>query len=186
MSGAYERDAKVLIGDEAWTKITNAASSGRISAQQMKDVAWALPTDRDKDKIGAEHEIRMNEKGTKPNETEMKNILKDWFYHGDMPEERGEALEVLIKAFDDNGVEVYTLIITFTELEVVLDSSKSGNFQFTTPVYLKMAPKRMLLIKQDIFFWYPKNNTDLSKRWVEFKVVGTRMNEAHVERESET
>ena len=90
MSGAYERDAKVLIGDEAWTKITNAASSGRISAQQMKDVAWALPTDRDKDKIGAEHEIRMNEKGTKPNETEMKNILKDWFYHGDMPEERVE------------------------------------------------------------------------------------------------
>ena len=103
MSGAYERDAKVLIGDEAWTKITNAASSGRISAQQMKDVAWALPTDRDKDKIGAEHEIRMNEKGTKPNETEMKNILKDWFYHGDMPEERGEALEVLIKVFGENG-----------------------------------------------------------------------------------
>ena len=65
MSGAYERDAKVLIGDEAWTKIINAASSGRISAQQMKDVAWALPTDRDKDKIGAEHERRMNEKGTK-------------------------------------------------------------------------------------------------------------------------
>ena len=103
MSGAYEREAKDLIGDEAWTKITNAASSGRISAQQMKDVAWALPTDRDKDKIGAEHEIRMNEKGTKPNETEMKNILKDWFYHGDMPEERVEALEVLIKAFDENG-----------------------------------------------------------------------------------
>ena len=103
MSGAYERDAKVLIGDEAWTKITNAASSGRISAQQMKDVAWALPTDRDKDKIGAEHEIRMKEKGTKPNETEMKNILKDWFYHGDMPEERVEALEVLIKVFDENG-----------------------------------------------------------------------------------
>ena len=69
----------------------------------MKDVAWALPTDRDKDKIGAEHEIRMNEKGTKPNETEMKNILKDWFHHGDMPEERGEALEVLIKVFDENG-----------------------------------------------------------------------------------
>ena len=100
---SYERKVKDLIGDEAWTKIINTASSGRISAQQMKDVAWALPTDRAKDKIGAEHEIRMNEKGTKPNETEMKNILKDWFSHGDMPEERGEALEVLIKAFDENG-----------------------------------------------------------------------------------
>ena len=90
------------------------------------------------------------------------------------------------KAFDDNGVEVHTLIITFTELEVVLDSSKSGKYHFTTPVYLKMAPKRMLLIKQDIFFWYPKNNTDLSKRWVEFKVVGMRMNKSQEERESET
>ena len=103
MPSPHERDAENLIGEAAWTKITNAASSGRISAQQMKDVAWALPTDRDKDKIGAEHEIRMNEKGTKPNETEMKNILKDWFYHGDMPEERVEALEVLIKVFGENG-----------------------------------------------------------------------------------
>ena len=80
---------------------------------------------------------------------------------------------------------MYTLIITFTELEIVLDSSESGSYQFTTPVYLKMASKRMLIIRQDIFFWYPKNNTDLSKRWVEFKVVGMRMNEAHVEREAE-
>ena len=102
MSGAHERDAKVLIGDEAWTKITNAASSGRISAQQMKDVAWALPTDRDKDKIGAEHEIRMNEKGTKPNETEMKNILADWLQYGDMPEKRGEVLDVLINVLGEN------------------------------------------------------------------------------------
>ena len=67
----------------------------------------------------------------------------------------------------------------------MLDSSKSGNYQLTTPIYLKVAPKRMLIIKQDMFFWYPKNNTDLPKRWVEFKVVGKKMNEAHVERESE-
>ena len=103
MAGAFTNDAKDIIGEKAWTKIVNAASSGRINGQMMTAVAWALPTDRDKDKIGAEHDLRMIEKGTKPNETEMKNILKDWFYHGDMPEERGEALEVLIKAFDENG-----------------------------------------------------------------------------------
>ena len=103
MPSPHERGAKDIIGEAAWTKITNAASSGRISPQQMKDVAWALPTDREKDLIGAEHDRRMNEKGNAPNEPEMKKILADWVQYGDMPEDRGEALEVLIKAFDDHG-----------------------------------------------------------------------------------
>ena len=45
----------------------------------------------------------MNEKGRCPDETEMKNILADWFYHGDMPEDRVHALAVLIKAFKKTG-----------------------------------------------------------------------------------
>ena len=88
-----------------------------------------------------------------------------------------------IKPFDD--VEVYTLIIIFTELEIVLDSLESKSYQSLTPVYLKMASKRMLIIKQDVLFWYPKNNTDLPKRWVEFKVVGTQIDKEHQERESD-
>ena len=103
MPSPHERDAKARIGDEAWTKITNAASSGRISAEQMKDVAWALPTDPKKGMIGAEHERRMNEKGTAPNEPEMKMIQADWVQYGNMPEDRGEALEVLINVFNENG-----------------------------------------------------------------------------------
>ena len=102
MTGAYVREAKGLIGEAAWTKILNAASSGRISGQMMRDFAWALPTDREKDKIGAEHVNRMNEKGTKPNETEMKNILADWLQYGDMPEKRGEVLDVLINVLGEN------------------------------------------------------------------------------------
>ena len=92
-------------------------------------------------------------------------------------------METPIKSFDD--VEVYTLIITFTELEIVLDSLESERYQSFSPVYLKMASKRMLIIKQNIFFWYPKNNTDLPKRWVELKVVGTQIDEEHKERESD-
>ena len=69
----------------------------------MKDIAWALPTDREEDKVGGGHTRRMLEKGTSANETEMSNILADWFLHGDMPEDRVEALEVLIKVFEDNG-----------------------------------------------------------------------------------
>ena len=104
MAGGYEeREAKSHIGEEAWIEIVNAASGGRITGQQMRDLAWALPTDRDKDKVGGEHTRRMNEKGTAPNETEMKNILADWWYYGDMPEFRVEALEVLIRAFEENG-----------------------------------------------------------------------------------
>ena len=73
----------------------------------MKDISWALPTDpKDKikkDKIGGEHTRRMNEKGTSPNEAEMQNILADWFQYGEMPDNRAEALEVLIKVFEENG-----------------------------------------------------------------------------------
>ena len=129
MSGANQRDAKYLIGDEAWTEITSAASSGRIGAQQMKDVAWALPTDRKKDLIGAEHERRMDEKGTKPNEPEMKNILADWFYYGNMPDNMAGVLEVLIKAFDDNGNKPLARNLKKIKdaLEQVLSKSKKIN-----------------------------------------------------------
>ena len=51
-----------LLGDKAWKKIINAASSGRIDGQQMKDLAYDLPTDRELDKIGARHVRRMKEK----------------------------------------------------------------------------------------------------------------------------
>ena len=92
----------VLLGDKAWKKIISAASSGRIDGQQMKDFAWALPTNREFDKIGANHVRRMNEKGTYPDENEMKRILVDWSKIGNMPENRNDTLEVLINAFDGN------------------------------------------------------------------------------------
>ena len=107
MAGAYTNNAKGIIGEKAWTEIVSAASGGCIDAQQMKDISWALPTDpKDKikkDKIGGEHTRRMNEKGTSPNEAEMKNILSDWFLYGEMPKDRAKALEVLIKVFKTNG-----------------------------------------------------------------------------------
>ena len=102
MSGE-ERDVRDLLGDKAWKKIINAASSGRIDGQQMKDLAWALPTDRELNRIGAKHVRRMKEKDTSADETEMKNILVDWWTLGDMPPKRDEALDVLIQAIDANN-----------------------------------------------------------------------------------
>ena len=77
-----EKSAKGILGQSAWEVLTNAASGGRIKAQQMKDIAWTLPTDREKDKVGGGHKRRMGEKDTSANETEMKNILMDWFQFG--------------------------------------------------------------------------------------------------------
>merc|ERR1712086_521701 len=59
----------------------------------------------------------------------------------------------------------YYLIITFTEMEVVLDSSTSDTYKPISPVYLDVKPKRMLLIKHDVCFWYPANNTQKTRRW---------------------
>ena len=97
-----EKRSKEIIGEEGWEEMTNAASGGRIIAEQMKDVVWALPTDK-KNKLGGNHDRRMKEKGTSADETEMKNILADWFHFGEMPQDRVGALEVLIKVFDENG-----------------------------------------------------------------------------------
>ena len=97
-----EKRAKDIIGEEGWKEMTNAASGGRIIAEQMKDVVWSLPTDK-KNKLGGNHDRRMKEKGTSADETEMKNILADWFHYGEMPQDRVGALEVLIKVFEENG-----------------------------------------------------------------------------------
>ena len=98
-----ERSAKEIIGEAAWKVMINAASGGRINAQQMRDIVWDLPSNQKANKLGAKHDSRMNERGTCADETEMKNILADWNYHGIMPAERVEALEVLIKVFEKNG-----------------------------------------------------------------------------------
>ena len=100
-SKTAESRAKDIIGDAAWEEMSNAASGGSISGPQMRNVAWALPTDK-KNKIGGEHDRRILEKGTSANETEMRNILADWFRYGEMPEDRAGALGVLIKAFKEN------------------------------------------------------------------------------------
>ena len=95
-----ERSVKDLIGEEAWNKIINAASSGSIEGQQMSQIAWALPTDRKKDKVGGDHKRRID-KGNSPDEAEMRQILVDWHRFGDMPEETGTVLESLVKVFED-------------------------------------------------------------------------------------
>ena len=97
-----EREVKEFLGEKAWKKIISAASSGRIDGHQMKDLAYALPTDRELDRIGARHVRRMKEKDTSADEIEMRNILVDWWVLGDVPTSRGGALEVLIQAFDAN------------------------------------------------------------------------------------
>ena len=97
-----EREVKEFLGEKAWKKVISAASSGRIDGHQMKDLAFALPTDRELDRIGARHVRRMKEKDTSADEIEIRNILVDWWNLGDVPTNRGDALEVLIQAFDAN------------------------------------------------------------------------------------
>ena len=97
-----EREVKEYLGENAWKKVISAASSGRIDGHQMKDLAFALPTDRELDRIGARHIRRMKEKDTSADEIEIRNILVDWWVLGDVPTSRGDALEVLIQAFDAN------------------------------------------------------------------------------------
>ena len=72
--------------------------------------------------------------------------------------------------------DFYTLIITFSEIEVVLDQLDSGAYECSSPVYLRVDSKRMLLIKHDVLLWYPSNNTQNARRWVELKIMATNPN----------
>ena len=76
---------------------------GRIDHNQLRDFAWFLPTDRERNKLGGGHDQRMRKKDTQADEREMKRILADWFHFGTMPEMRAEALEVLINFFKENN-----------------------------------------------------------------------------------
>ena len=50
-----EREAKKIIGDKAWNLVMNAVSGGRINKEQLRDLVWFLPTDREKNKLGGNH-----------------------------------------------------------------------------------------------------------------------------------
>ena len=82
----------------------------------------------------------------------------------------GKQISTPINLMEGLEPNFYSLIITFTEMEVVLNSLNSGKYKPTFPVYLEVKPKRMLLIKHDVCFWYPANNTQKPRRWVELKI----------------
>ena len=65
----------------------------------------------------------------------------------------------------------YSLIIAFSDIEVVLDTQNKRKYKINSPVYLKVESKKMLLINHDVCFWYPTNNTQLDRRWVELKIM---------------
>ena len=72
--------------------------------------------------------------------------------------------------------DFYSLIMAFSDIEVVLDTQDSPKYRATSPVYLKVESKKMLLINHDVCFWYPANNTRLDRRWVEFKIMAKAQN----------
>ena len=82
-----------------------------------------------------------------------------------------------MKLMDGLESNFYTLIITFSDIEVVLDNLSSGAYEFSSPVYLRVEAKRMLIIKHDVLLWYPANNTQKARRWVELKIFATNPNE---------
>ena len=72
--------------------------------------------------------------------------------------------------------DFYSLIMAFSDIEVVLDTQDSPKYRATSPVHLKLESKKMLLINHDVFFWYPANNTRLDRRWIEFKIMAKAQN----------
>ena len=86
----------------------------------------------------------------------------------------------------DLGRKLFSLIITFSEIEVVMDTLKAEGYTTPTPVYLHVEAKRMLIINKDVLFWYPVNTSQNARRWVEFKVMETDVDSPQLEKEMDT
>ena len=138
-----------IIGVDAWDLLISSVSKGEISSQQMRDIAWSFPTRHKRNKVGVEHEKRMENKASSLDETEMRNILSDWFKCGDMPGDSSEALDVLISLFTENGNKPLAMKLrrirdNLTQVVFVQKSFQKRTTTFVLGSSLFLLPSRRL------------------------------------------
>ena len=74
--GQYDKEVEAFFGSDIVKLILSEVSSGRISEQQMKDIALNLSTNA---RVGGNH-CRRVEKG-ECDSAEMRRILSDWWQY---------------------------------------------------------------------------------------------------------
>ena len=104
---SYNKEVKSILGSDVVDEILHNVQNGAITKIKMGEVAKALHPES---YVFGDHQRRMDE-GKAADQIEFKNILSDWYCKGlceeikdpnnVTPEERDEALMILITSFDE-------------------------------------------------------------------------------------
>ena len=107
--GQYDKEVEAFLGRDIVKLILSEVSSGRISSQQMKDIALKLPVDA---RVGGSHCRRVDDERSKCDSAEMRCILSDWWQYELCDKDnsrRGEVVDRVIDAFQSTDINLKPL-----------------------------------------------------------------------------
>ena len=67
--------------------------------------------------------------------------------------------------------EVYTLLIAFRTIDVVLDTTTMASSAQKKPLLLALPGKCGLLLDRGVHYWWPENVTKVRLRWLDIKIT---------------
>ena len=84
------------------------------------------------------------------------------------------------KSFDHIGPrkgKLYTLIIPFRNVEIILDTSKVGHAAIIGTGKQKIPGKHGMVMAQEVQYHWPDNNTANALKWVDIKILANEREE---------
>ena len=106
---SYRREVENLLGKECITELLIHVREGKINDQQMKDFVLQLgelskTSHEDPNILFGKHSIRMNRDKERELDTELHEVMKDWWLTSLYQMTRSAAMETLVKALSHSDV----------------------------------------------------------------------------------
>ena len=101
---SYRREVESLLGKECMTKLLNDVRGGKMSDDQMKDFVLQLGSSEDPNTLFGNHTRRMSRDRERKLDTEILEVLNDWWGTSLYQMTRSQAVEALAKALSHPNV----------------------------------------------------------------------------------
>ena len=101
---AYRKDVENLLGQGCMTKLLNHVRGGKMSDDQMKDFVLQLGSSEDPNILFGNHTRRMSRDRKRKLDTEILEVLNDWWGTSLYQMTRSQAVKALAKALSHPNV----------------------------------------------------------------------------------
>ena len=101
---AYRREVENLLGKECMTKLLNDVRGGKMSDDQMNDFVLELGSSEDPNTLFGNHTRRMSRDRERKLDTEILEVLNDWWGSSLYQMTQSQAVEALAKALSHPNV----------------------------------------------------------------------------------